>query len=49
MKKSIKGIEWMNIKTAIELLEKTPLGFIRELIQRRDLYALNEAKKILNL
>lgn len=48
-KKSIKGIAWMNIKTAIELLEKTPLGFIGGIIQRRDLYALNEAKKILNL
>lgn len=37
------------LKTAIELLEKTPLGFIGGIIQRRDLYALNEAKKILNL
>ena len=48
-KKSIKGVAWMDIKSAIELLEKTPLGFIGGIIQHRDLYALKEVKKILNL
>lgn len=46
-KQNIKGIKWVDIEAAEQILANMPLDSTGQIIQRRDLHALMEVKKIM--
>ena len=48
-KQYIKEIKWVDIEVAEEILTRIPHDSIGQIIQRRDLYALMEVKKIIDI